>query len=211
MDNTVPDWIVGIDEVGRGPIAGPVCVCAVALPYAYYTQRCKEESVWRVNAVELRDSKKMTARARMQWNDARPLLLEKGMRSAIALRSAHDIDKKGIALCISECIEDVLTHLAIDPLSCYVLLDGALRAPSLYRQQTVIKGDVLHPIISLASVFAKVHRDVLMNTEHVHHPQYGWNTNKGYGTKAHYDAVMLYGSTPLHRKSFMKEVLRTRE
>lgn len=190
-------WIVGIDEVGRGPLAGPVYVCAAAMPEPLY-----RKMQWG----NLRDSKKMTAKARENWYRGAELLAKEGkVRFAVAKRTARAIDAKGIALCIRECVAEALETLSIDPKQCTVLLDGGLKAPVWYsRQQTIIKGDDEHKIISLASVIAKVQRDYAMITLSKKHPQYHWHLNKGYGTAVHRAAIQKWGLTPFHRKSFLK-------
>lgn len=196
-------WIIGIDEVGRGPLAGPVYVCAAAMPVSLY-----KKTAWRKNLPLLTDSKRMNAHNRMLWYQHAAKLKKEGcVRYALASKSAHDIDMHGITTCISLCITKVLRDLKLDPEDCTVLLDGGLKAPFMYTQQTVIKGDLLHPIISLASVIAKVSRDTVLARLHLKHPEYSWNTNKGYGTKAHTDALRTQGITTLHRKTYLRKYL----
>lgn len=192
-------WVIGIDEVGRGPLAGPVYVCAAAMPAAQYKKK-----EW----LSLDDSKKMTAKAREAWYAEAIALEKKGtIRFSIASRTAAMIDKKGIAVCIRECIAENLGNLGIDPKDCKVLLDGSLKAPKEYTyQQTIIKGDSKERIISLASVIAKVSRDAYMTKMHTRHSGYGWERNKGYGTLEHREAMKKQGITPLHRKSFLSRL-----
>lgn len=193
-------WVIGIDEVGRGPLAGPVYVCAVAMPEkAYKSMR------WGI----LNDSKQMTVKHREQWSKEAKLLEQKGaIKIALARRTALQIDAKGIAVCIRECIAENLKKLALDPKDCNVLLDGSLKAPLEYKkQQTIIKGDSKEKIISLASVVAKVARDAYMVSLHKKHPAYGWDKNKGYGTLAHRVALKKKGATILHRRSFLSRLL----
>lgn len=193
-------WIVGIDEVGRGPIAGPVMVCAVAISAAVYRRR-----QWQ----GLTDSKQMTVQARDHWEkEARQMKKQGQIRIAVASRSAAAIDRCGIALCIHECVVSVLRQLGLTPQQCEVRLDGSLFAPKEYtRQQTIIKGDSKEQVISMASVIAKVRRDVLMTRFAKLYPYYRWGENKGYGTVAHYKALERHGLSPLHRKSFLKRYL----
>ncbi len=114
------------------------------------------------------------------------------------------IDRKGIAVCIRECIAENLNMLDLNPKDCRVLLDGSLKAPTEYtNQETIIKGDSKEKIISLASVVAKVYRDAYMRLQHKKYPQYGWERNKGYGTIEHRTAIRKNGVTSLHRKSFL--------
>lgn len=198
--STFMKWIIGIDEVGRGPLAGPVTVCAVAMRSADYTK-----ARW----VGLADSKQMTSRSRDEWYiRARDMEHAGTIRIALASRTAAQIDKKGIAVCIRDCITTALTELGIDPNSARVLLDGGLKAPLQYQnQQTIIKGDQKHKIISLASVVAKVTRDAYMVKISKKYPGYGWELNKGYGTATHRKALKKLYITRLHRKSFLSRIL----
>ncbi len=193
-------WIVGIDEVGRGPLAGPVYVCAVAMPYAAYRKKR-----WS----GLNDSKQMTEKNREAWHGEARAMEKRGMlRIAISSSTARVIDQKGIAVCIRACIAECLEKLALVPKDCMVLLDGGLKAPLHYKhQETIIKGDGKKKIISLASVIAKVERDHYMVTLHKKHPHFSWDKNKGYGTLVHRTAIKKRGATPLHRKSFLKNII----
>ena len=189
-------WIIGIDEVGRGPVAGPVAVCACAIPLLKYRK---------VKWKGLTDSKKMTATAREKWFDEAVKLKRLGIiKYSIVYRSNLVIDKKGIAPAIRECIAQGLKNLDINPRDCTVLLDGSLKAPKEYmNQKTIIKGYQKEQTISFASVIAKVSRDKKMVAFHKKHPSYNWAQNKGYGTKEHYRAIAKHGLTLLHRKSFL--------
>jgi len=195
-----PLWVIGIDEVGRGPLAGPVTVCAVALPFEQY-----KKGMWR----ELTDSKQMSPIARTRWyKEAVVLEKKKVIQYALTSRTAHTIDTKGIATCIRECVVSNLKKLNLDPQECLVLLDGGLKAPAEYiHQQTIIRGDSQEQIISFASVIAKVSRDQFMVKQHTINPEYGWHTNKGYGTEEHIEAIKKWGITSLHRVSFLRSVL----
>ncbi len=193
-------WVIGIDEVGRGPLAGPVYVCAVAIPHIAY-----KKVAWST----LTDSKKMTERARDIWFAKAEVLSKQGkIRYAVSSRTAAQIDKKGIAVCTRECIAENLQKLECEATLCTVLLDGGLRAPAEYKnQRTIIKGDLHEKIISLASVIAKVSRDAYMVKLHKKHAQYGWDKNKGYGTLIHRTALKKHGITTMHRKSFLTRLL----
>ncbi len=195
-----PLWIVGIDEVGRGPLAGPVMVCGVGMKYAEY-----KKARW----TGLTDSKKLSEKRRETWHTkARELETQGNIRIAIASQTALQIDKKGISACIKTCIKTILIKLNLDPRETLVLLDGGLKAPLEYiHQRTVIKGDQKHKIISLASVIAKVTRDAYMTNISSKYPGYGWEKNKGYGTKSHQKALKNLGFTRLHRKSFLTRIL----
>lgn len=192
-------WIIGIDEVGRGPVAGPVAVCACAVPYLLY-----KKSKWK----GLTDSKKMSIKNRELWyKEALKMKSSNEVRFSVVYRSNIFIDKKGISLAIKECIIKSLKDLKLNPKECLVLLDGSLKAPKEYlNQKTIIRGDQKEKIISLASVIAKVSRDKKMDTLHKKYPNYTWNKNKGYGTREHYKAIKAQGLTPLHRHSFLTKV-----
>lgn len=193
-----PVWVIGIDEVGRGPLAGPVVVCVVAYPYRKY-----KKNIWK----GVTDSKKMTARTREFWYAKREEILNDGAY-AISAASAKQIDAKGIAVCIRKCIENNLQKLALDPKEVIVLLDGGLRAPAQYiNQKTIIRGDSSEKVIALASVLAKVYRDTYMDTQHKKYEVYNWKKNKGYGTKEHRTVIHAHGITPLHRVSFLSRIL----
>lgn len=195
-------WIIGVDEVGRGPLAGPVCVCAAAMPLAAY-----KKMQWVLGKTKLTDSKQMAPAAREVWSRYAKMLEKEGkIRFGISMRSAAMIDRRGIGACIRSCIVSSLKQLDLDPEDCTVLLDGGLKAPIDYLfQQTVIRGDAVHKIISLASVVAKVHRDAHMIRLDNRHPAYDWERNKGYGTALHRTALQAQGMTPIHRKSFISK------
>jgi ribonuclease HII len=151
----------------------------------------------------------MTVGNRELWHGkAKELEKKEQIKIALSHRTARVIDKKGITACIQECIAENLQKLSLDPKHCIVLLDGSLKAPAEYKHQTtIIKGDSTEKIISLASVIAKVERDSLMTFQYKKYPLYRWNTNKGYGTQAHVNAIKKWGITPLHRASFLKNII----
>ncbi len=189
-------WIIGVDEVGRGPIAGPVMVCAVA-----FNPKTRK----RLSFVGLKDSKKMTPRARELWLTKANDWKERGIiRYAIAKRSAKFIDRHGISAAIRLCVSETLAKLAFSSMEIEIILDGSLYAPPEYKnQKTIIRGDAKHKEISLASVIAKVTRDALMEKLHKKHTGYEWFKNKGYGTAIHYLSLKHKGITPYHRRSFI--------
>lgn len=189
-------WIVGIDEVGRGPVAGPVVLCAAIYPYKKY-----DKSLWK----DIRDSKKMSIKQRDI--KVKELMKDKDLKYFLSAKSAKMIDKEGISLCIKKCIIDILEKANLNPKETIVLLDGRLSAPSKYlNQKTIIKGDDTEKIISVASVIAKVYRDNYMNIQHKKYPMYMWNKNKGYGTKEHLNKILENGFSPLHRKTYLKNL-----
>ncbi len=188
-------FTVGIDEVGRGPLAGPVSIgisvsnVSLAIP-------------------ELNDSKKMTEAARERVY----ALASRGMASqeltfGVFSMSASSVDSLGIELCLSRLIARGLKKLVPDPSDVEVFLDGRLRAPAEYRQETVIGGDALIPAISLASVVAKVERDRFMVHVAEKYPGYGFEKHKGYGTAAHIGALRALGPSVMHRRSFLGNIL----
>ncbi len=216
------NYIVGIDEVGRGPIAGPVAVCAFV---------CEKDFFDTIEIdVPLRDSKKLTKIQREKWFEFLKKEKIKGNCDfAVSLVSAEQIDKFGIVPSIQKALDQSLNKIANQdfgnflrvgtpgervkrenlhkPEQLFLYLDGGLKAPKEYtNQQTIIKGDELHPVISCASIIAKVSRDNLMAKYAEEFPNYGFEKHSGYGTKAHYDAIKKYGMTILHRRSFLKNL-----
>ncbi len=188
-------YVVGIDEVGRGPVAGPVTVCAVVLPKGF--------SPYLLRGVK--DSKKMTEFKREQWYERAVGWRKSGLINFyIRSVSAKEIDKNGIERAIKKAIRGTLSRVDKDA---GVFLDGRLSAPARFKkQETIIKGDEKKPVISLASVVAKVHRDRYMEKMGEKYPKYGFETHKGYGTKAHLKAVKKHGKCAIHRKSFLKNL-----
>lgn len=187
-------YIIGIDEAGRGPLAGPVAVGMVCMRYELQP-RGKQK-----------DSKKLSAKQRekiflklQQQHKAGELIC------ASALVSNLYIDSKGIVPAINLAIKRCLNKLHCQPSECLVLLDGSLRAPKKFvHRQTIIKGDETQPVIALASIVAKVRRDRKMEKLAKLHPEYKFEVHKGYGTRAHYVALKKHGLSALHRKSFLK-------
>lgn len=199
-------YIVGIDEVGRGPIAGPVAVCAF-LSNNNFQKEVEEFS--KQNKLPIRDSKKLTEKMRDRWYEFLVKSKKEGKCDfSISLVSASDIDEYGIVPAIKKALSTSLKKVAIDT-SVKIVLDGGLKAPSEYtNQESFIKGDELYPVISLASIVAKVSRDTLMKKYSKEFPEYGFENNAGYGTKTHYEAIQKYGLTSLHRKSFLKNLVK---
>ncbi|MFA6515378.1 MAG: ribonuclease HII [Candidatus Paceibacterota bacterium] len=200
-------YIVGIDEVGRGPIAGPVAVCAFVCTITNYElliTNAKEKL-----KIKLRDSKKLSKKQREIWFEFLKVAKTDGFCDySVAFVSPENIDKFGIAKCIQKALNSSLLNLiktsGLEPSSCKLMLDGGLYAPAEYiNQETMIKGDELHPVISMASIIAKVSRDRVMTNYALEYPGYGFENHAGYGTKAHYDAIKKHGQTPIHRKTFI--------
>lgn len=206
-------YLIGIDEVGRGPLAGPVAVGV--LKWKVKSEKLKVEEGWFRG---LRDSKKLSPKAREAWMVKIEEAQSEGwLEYAVAFVSPSVIDRKGIVHAITTALARALKNLEIKggPLfrtaSTFdlrlrrVLLDGGLRAPAHYtNQQTIIKGDEKELVIALASIVAKVTRDKRMVALAKKFPAYGFEKHKGYGTSAHYEAIKKHGITPHHRKSFLK-------
>ncbi len=193
-------YIVGIDEVGRGPIAGPVAVCSFKCEPNFFDSISID--------TPLRDSKKLTKKQREKWFEYLTDEKKKGNCDfAVSLVSAEWIDKVGIVRSIRKALDSSLKKVVANPKEVFVYLDGGLRAPlEFINQETVIKGDELHPVISCASIVAKVSRDTLMSEYANEYPEYGFENHVGYGTKAHYESIKKHGQTVLHRKSFLKNI-----
>ncbi len=188
------EWLIGIDEAGRGPIAGPVAVGVVVMKGELPADlKC------------LNDSKKLTPKARSKWYGKIKLAAKDNLlQFACVLVSAQVIDRSGIVAAINQSLKSGLEKTEHDPAETLVLLDGGLKAPTYYpHQKTIIKGDEKESIVALASVVAKVTRDFYMTKMAEQYPNYGFDKHKGYGTKNHYVAIQKHGPSPLHRRTFL--------
>lgn len=191
----MPKFVVGIDEAGRGPLAGPVSVGAVAVPSDFDLSLLKG----------VRDSKQLSGDEREEWFQKLPLLQEHGLMWNVQFSSAHMIDTNGIVRAIRDALYRALEALELDPRTVHILLDGSLYAPKEYVfQRTIIKGDQTEPLISLASIAAKVERDRHMIKLAKKYPLYKFDVHKGYGTKLHREALMQFGPCHIHRRTFCK-------
>lgn len=187
-------FIIGVDEVGRGPLAGPVAVGAL----------CTTPEMLKKFRL-IKESKQLSPSQREGWYTRMSASRGKGLQFAVSFVSPQIIDKKGIVFAIRLALSRSLKKLAVPPHACTVLLDGGLFAPKEYkRQKTIVRGDATETIIAMASVVAKVLRDRRMARLHQKYPDYGFAVHKGYGTKAHYRALKQHGPSPLHRRSFLK-------
>lgn len=187
--------MLGVDEAGRGPLAGPVAVGIVAVPEGYDVAQ---------EFPGVADSKKLSEKKRealFQLLEARAAAGE--VRFVVELEGAETIDQEGIALAVRRAVGRGVQALAPDAALVKVQLDGALSAPPAYAQETIVHGDALIPLISLASIAAKVTRDRLMTGLSLKYPSYGFAHHKGYGTVAHYEALRKYGLCAIHRRSFI--------
>ena len=196
----VSRFLVGIDEAGRGPLAGPVSVGVVVVPAQFNFALIKG----------VRDSKQMQELGREIWFEKlRVLEQEEKLRYIVVFSSARFIDTYGIVPAVRGAIARALRVLEVVPEQTEILLDGALRAPRRFMyQKTIIGGDESEPLIALASVAAKVKRDRLMRRHAMRYPEYGFDIHKGYGTKMHREALIQYGLCDIHRKSFCKLEIR---
>lgn len=179
--------ICGIDEAGRGPLAGPVCAAAVILPPM-------------LAIPGLDDSKKLTDKRR---RELMPLFKEQAIAYGIGLASHEEIDSINILQATFLAMERALAQLTVKP--DYALIDGNRARDFGLPVQTVVKGDSLSANIAAASILAKVTRDDIMEAMAVDYPGYGFEIHKGYGTKAHYEALRELGHSPIHRMTFLKK------
>ncbi len=187
--------ILGVDEAGRGPLAGPVAVGVVAVDEGYDLL---------AQFPGLNDSKKLSEKRREALFEKLQEEIRAGnVRAVVTLSSAAMIDGKGIAYAIRNGVSKGVTKLLPKPEDGKVYLDGSLKAPLEYAQETIIGGDGTVPAIMLASIAAKVTRDRYMKKIAVEYPAYGFAVHKGYGTKAHREAIQKHGVTPVHRRTFI--------
>ncbi len=184
-------YICGIDEVGRGPLAGPVCAGAVILP--------KDETILYLN-----DSKKLTAKKREELYD---IILERAVAVQTAFISHEIIDKINILQATYEAMRTAVKKLSPTP---DILLNDAVTIPEMdcnIVQVPIIHGDAKSVSIAAASIVAKVERDRLMQEYDALYPEYGFASNKGYGSKEHIEAIKKHGACPIHRLSFLKGLI----
>lgn len=195
------NYIVGIDEVGRGPLAGPITVAAFAIPANIFG---RQKTVFK----GIRDSKRLSEKQREQWYST--LAKNHTFIWAIASVNQKIIDKRGIAvaarMAVALAIKRLLNKHKKQIKLEMIYLDGSLYAPVNFIQKTVIKGDEKIPLISAASIMAKVTRDRLMVKYSLLWPKYGFDKHKGYGTRAHYSAIKKFGILSIHRKSFLGQI-----
>lgn len=177
--------IAGVDEAGRGCLAGPVVAAAVILPVGF-------SHPW------LRDSKTLTSSQRIQVFQA---LIQNGALIGIGMQGPEAIDRYNILRATLMAMEEAIEALGISPAR--IRIDGK-HAPLLTGTETHIRGDQHFPEIAAASIVAKVIRDQLMERLHADYPMYNWQQNKGYPTPAHRRAIAVYGLSPFHRRSFCR-------
>ena len=182
--------ICGIDEAGRGPLAGPVYAAAVILPMGL-----------EING--LNDSKKLSEKKREQLFD---VICEKAIAYSIGIATEQEIDDINILNATFLAMRRAVNGLAIKP--DYALIDGNQHPGLSIPDETVVKGDGKSMSIAAASILAKVSRDRFMLELSKKYPEYCFEKHKGYGTKLHYEMIEKYGVAPIHRRSFLKKVLK---
>ena len=199
------NYIIGIDEVGRGPLAGPICFCFVKVLEKNYKILKKDKNLPKKGF----DSKKLKKEQRGKFALHLKKLQKDGFLDYnIITFSNNDIDHFGLSLVIKKSIEKGLKKIKADEKD-LILFDGGLKTDILKfpNQKTIIKGDEKEKIISWASVIGKVYRDSIMQKYAKKYPKYGFDKNVGYGTKEHLKAVADLGICSLHRKSFLTKVV----
>ncbi len=185
-ENSQYGFLCGIDEVGRGPLAGPVYAAAVILP--------KDSDILYLN-----DSKKLSEKKREELYD---VIMEKAVAVGIGCASEKRIDEINILHATFEAMTEAVSNLKVKP---GALLIDAVHIPQLedYKQISIIKGDAKSVSIAAASIIAKVTRDRVMKEMALKYPEYGFESNKGYGSEAHIAAIKKYGPCDIHRRSFI--------
>ena len=179
--------VCGVDEAGRGPLAGPVCAAAVILPPD-------------IQIEGLNDSKKLTDKKRRELFD---VITAQAVSYAVAFCDEKVIDEINILQATFRAMRRAVESLGVRPE--LALVDGNRAADFGVPVRTIVKGDSLSASIAAASILAKVSRDRLMEQYDGTYPQYGFAVHKGYGTQRHYDALREYGPCPIHRMSFLKK------
>ncbi len=200
-------FLIGIDEAGRGPLAGPIAVGAVCVPTDFVWQELFALVTKRGEPV-LRDSKKLSPAQREVLYER--IVADDTIRYACAFSDAAMIDKIGIVPAANAAVAEALRMLGVSPRDAQVSLDAGLCAPSEWKQESFVRGDENIPAIALASIIAKVSRDRFMTKIASSYPAYGFETHKGYGTLAHRQAIEKEGLSAIHRRSFCR-ALRSAE
>ena len=179
--------IYGVDEAGRGPLAGPVCAAAVILPK-------------HLQLPGLTDSKKLSDKKRRELF---PLIREQALAWGVGFASEAEVDEINILQATFLAMKRAMAQLSLSPE--LALIDGNRETDFGLPVHTVVKGDSLSANIAAASILAKVSRDDYMLDMARQYPQYGFEIHKGYGTRAHYDALREFGPCPIHRRTFLRK------
>lgn len=180
--------VCGVDEAGRGPLAGPVCAAAVILPDGLVIEG-------------LDDSKKLTEKKRDALYD---VICQEAISYGIAFASVEEIEEMNILQATFLAMKRAVESLNVKP--DLALVDGNQKPALSIQARTLVKGDAKSPSIAAASILAKVTRDRLMTEIAEQYPQYEFPKHKGYGTKLHYEKIMEHGISPVHRRSFLKKI-----
>lgn len=185
-------FIIGVDEVGYGCLAGPLVVCGVRASKEWFLEG-------------LNDSKKLSEKKRLIMGEKLSKLIEsKDISFHLAERSNNQIDKFGVAVALKEAYVEVFRALYQD--DSLIISDGILKFDNLgvdgYDKMSLVKADTKIPAVMAASIIAKNYRDGKMKIFHELHPQYNWKSNVGYGSKDHLEAITTHGPCPLHRFSY---------
>lgn len=199
MEST--NYIIGIDEAGRGPLAGPVYLGAVLATSDFNFGIFSD----------LNDSKQMKESQRISvFNKAKKVAKERaGFCVTTSYTKAKTIDRQGIEAAINAAIKRCLKRLSVAPDNVYIYLDGGLQAPQKFKfQKTIVRGDSKVPIISLASVLAKVSRDQYMIRAEKRYPKFKFGQHKGYGTKTHRTTIKQHTPSSIHRLSYLSNIIK---
>ena len=181
--------VAGIDEVGRGPLAGPVVSAAVMLPSSFPVS-------------DVKDSKKLTPKKRA---DLYEKIYEYAISIGIGIVDSIEIDR--INILKASLMSMAMSVDNLNPQPDYLLIDGKFKIPSVLPQEPIVKGDSLSISIAAASIVAKVTRDRLMEIYHLYYPHFGFSQHKGYPTRAHKEAIREFGPCPIHRRSFKSVIV----
>ena len=179
--------VCGVDEAGRGPLAGPVCAAAVILPEGY-------------EIPGLNDSKQLTDKKRRELY---PVIMEEAIAYGISFVDEKTIDEVNILNATFMAMRDAISKLSVKPE--LALIDGNRLSDFGVEAEAIVKGDAKVASIAAASILAKVARDEYMEKMDEEYPEYGFAIHKGYGTKPHYAAITEHGMSPIHRKTFLKK------
>lgn len=196
------NFLIGIDEVGRGPLAGPVGVglCAIKKDKLVIAKKIFKN---------FKDSKQLSEKQRYEWLEKiKSAEKEEILFYKVFMSSEKIIDKKGISFAIKSAMSKCLDFFDFNSETVEIRLDGSLHAKEEFKnQKTIIKGDEKELVIALASIVAKITRDEYMKKIAKKYPDYGFDVHKGYGTKSHRDIILKNGPSKIHRMSFLKKIL----
>ena len=184
------EYVCGVDEAGRGPLAGPVCAAAVILPKGLIIEG-------------VNDSKKLTEKKREALFD---VICDSAVAYSIAFADVEEIENVNILRATMNTMKRAVEGLPVK--ADFAFIDGNTFPPLEIQGECIVKGDAKSMSVACASILAKVSRDRLMLEYAKEYPQYGFEKHKGYGTKVHREALLEYGPSPVHRPSFLKKILK---